>query len=251
MISCVILTHNNENKIESLLRSLAWCDEILVVDDDSTDKTKVIATKMKAMVISHSLNDDFAAQRNIGLAKAKGDWILFVDSDEYMSPELAGEIQTITTSTDTTTQGYFIKRNDRMWGRTLRFGETRNIRLLRLARRGAGKWSREVHEIWEVTGATKTCIYPLLHSPHPDVKTFISQINRYTTINAAVFYKQGKRANVMTIIMYPMAKFLQNYFVKLGFLDGTAGFVFAMMMSFHSFLTRAKLWQLDSQRSHS
>jgi len=249
MISCVILTHNNENKIESLLANVSWCDEIIVVDDDSTDKTRDIAAKKKAIVITHALNNDFAAQRNLGLTKAKGDWILFVDSDEFVSQELAGEIQGITQSTDVATQGYFIKRKDRMWGREeLRFGETGNIKLLRLARRGAGKWKREVHETWEVKGATKTCVHPLLHSPHPDVKTFLAQINRYTTINAAVFYKQGKRANVVTIILYPVAKFIQNYFVKLGFLDGTPGFIMAMMMAFHSFLTRAKLWQLPNKK---
>ena len=250
MTSCVILTHNNENKIESLLASLAWCDEIIVVDDDSTDKTKIIAENRKAIVITHPLQNDFAAQRNIGLSKAKGDWILYVDSDETVTPELAEEIQAIVGGTDGATQGYFIKRTDRMWGRALRFGETRNIKLLRLARRGAGKWKREVHEIWDVKGETKTCTSPLLHSPHPDVKTFLSQINRYTTINAAVFYRQGKRANVPAIMLYPVAKFLHNYFIKLGFLDGTAGFVFAMMMSFHSFLTRAKLWQLDQKKEN-
>jgi len=248
MISCVILTHNSEKNIESLLESLSWCDERVIVDDDSTDKTRDIAKKFGAVVVKHTLHNDFAIQRNIGLEKAHGDWILFVDSDESVSPQLAKEIQKITNDSNQTVQGYFMKRIDTMWGRELKHGETRDVRLLRLARRGAGKWNREVHEVWEVTGQTKTCTHPLLHSPHPDVQTFMSQINRYTTINASVFYKKGVRAKTITIVLYPVAKFFQNYIIKLGLLDGTVGFVHAMMMAFHSFLTRAKLWQLDHHK---
>ncbi len=248
MISCIILTHNNEKNIESLLAGLSWCDERIIVDDDSTDKTCDIAKKSGAVVVSHALQNDFAAQRNIGLEKAKGDWILFVDSDESVSPLLAREIQEKAQDTASSVKGYYMKRIDTMWGRELMHGETRDIRLLRLARRGAGKWKREVHEVWDIKGDTKMCAHPLLHSPHPDVQTFLAQINRYTTINAAVFYGEGKRADVGTIFLYPVAKFFQNYVIKLGFLDGTAGFVHAMMMAFHSFLTRAKLWQLHDEK---
>ncbi|MFZ2025107.1 MAG: glycosyltransferase family 2 protein [Microgenomates group bacterium] len=260
MISCVILTHNNEKNIEPLLEMMHWCDECIVVDDDSTDKTRDIAKRAGAIVVKHALQNDFAAQRNIGLAIAKGparnasqsdaggDWILFVDSDELVSPLLAQEIQAIVKDANSEAQGYYMKRIDTMWGRELRHGETRDVRLLRLARSGAGKWKREVHEVWDVTGGTKTCMHPLSHSPHPDVPTFLAQINRYTTINAAVFYAAGIRANVGTIVMYPVAKFFQNYIIKLGFLDGTVGFVHAMMMAFHSFLTRAKLWQINEDK---
>lgn len=250
MISCVILTHNNEDRIEQLLASLSWCDERIVVDDDSTDTTRDIAKRAGAAVVQHSLENDFATQRNIGLAKAKGDWILYVDSDESVSPLLSAEIQDITNDASQSVQGYYMKRTDSMWGRELKHGETKDVRLLRLARRGAGKWKREVHEVWDVKGDTTTCVHPLLHSPHPDVKTFLAGINRYTTINAAVFYREGNRANGATIILYPVGKFFQNYFWKLGCLDGTAGFVFAMMMSFHSFLTRAKLWQLGQRKEN-
>src|SRR4030042_6223066 len=93
MISVVVLTHNNAGSIEQTLQSLAWSDEIIIIDDYSTDKTISIASTYKAKIIQHRLNHDFAAQRNFGLSKVKGEWVLFVDSDEVVSEELKNEIQ--------------------------------------------------------------------------------------------------------------------------------------------------------------
>lgn len=244
MISCVILTHNNATNIGSILDNLTWCDERIIVDDDSTDATRTIAKNHGAAIIQQRLQDDFAAQRNRGLTEAKGEWVLFVDTDEDVSDDLAREIQEKCRGGDSSIVGYYLPRIDTMWGRVLRYGETGDIKLLRLAKKEAGKWTRKVHEVWNVQGKTDVCIHPLLHSPHPDVKTFLAEINRYTTINAKIFFDLGKRVNACDVIAYPMGKFFQNYIVKRGYKDGSAGFIFAMLMAFHSFLTRAKLWQL-------
>lgn len=248
MLSCVILTHNNEESIGSLLETLYWCDEKIVVDDLSTDDTREIAKKYDAVVIKHSLQDDFAAQRNIGLLKAKGDWVLFLDTDEKISDALREDIvHTLQASGNTI--GYYFFRKDVVFGRELHFGETKNIRLLRLARKEAGKWKRAVHEVWDVRGEVKTFTTPLLHIPHPTVRSFLAKINRYTTINARMLYREGKRSNRCSICLYPLAKFFVNYICKCGFLDGNAGFVHAMTMAFHSFLTRAKLWELQQKHN--
>ncbi|MFH0750007.1 MAG: glycosyltransferase family 2 protein [Candidatus Gottesmanbacteria bacterium] len=244
MISCVILTHNNQDSIEDALKSVSWCDETIVIDDESTDRTVAIAKQHKVSVFIRGLENNFAAQRNYGLEKAKGEWVLFLDSDEIVSPDLKKDIQE-ELKKQITAEGYYIPRVDRMFGRNLRYGETGQARFIRLAKKKAGKWTREVHETWDVQGEVKTFTHPLLHSPHPTIKIFLSQINRYTSINARVFYREGKRATCFAIITYPAVKFLYTYIIKLGFLDGTAGFIMAMMMSFHSFLTRAKLWQLQ------
>ncbi len=244
MISCVILTHNSQDSIVEALKSVSWCDERIVIDDESSDQTVVIAKRYKAQVFPHSLNNDFAAQRNYGLSLAKGEWVLFLDSDEMVTPELQKDIQDECKKIKTA-DAYYIPRIDRMFGKNLRFGDTGGARFIRLAKKQAGKWEREVHETWDIAGEVKTFTHPLLHSPHPNIKLFLSQINRYTTINARVFYGQGKRATCCAILVYPIAKFLYIYIVQLGFLDGIAGFIMAMMMSFHSFLTRAKLWQLQ------
>lgn len=242
MITAVILTRNNQRTLAATLASLTWCDECIVVDDNSFDKTEEIAKSFNTKIFKRSLNDDFAAQRNFGLSKVKGDWVVFVDSDEVVATELAEEIQkSITLKYD----GFYMKRRDVLWGKELRHGETNGVRLLRLAKKNAGRWERTVHEVWDVEGTLGELVHPLLHYPHPDVAQFLDSINRYSTLNARVFYSQGKRSNVFEIVAYPVGKFLHNYIWRLGFLDGTPGTIVALMMSFHSFLTRGKLYLLQ------
>ncbi len=276
MISAVVLTHNDEGHLAKTLASISWCDEVIVVDDESTDKTIDIATKRGASVYTRKLDGDFAAQRNFGLGKAKGparnasqsdaggEWVLFVDSDEIVSEELAREITSLTykvipakagiqngtndgsriKSGMTATVGYYLKRRDWMWGKWLKYGETSRVRLLRLAKKNAGKWQRPVHEVWSVDGATGELVNPLLHYPHQNVAQFLDEINRYSTLNARYLYSLGNHVSWWQIFAYPKLKFFRSYIWYLGFLDGTAGMVVALMMSFHSFLTRAKLWKL-------
>ncbi len=254
MISAVVLTHNDQLTSERALNSLAWCDEIIVIDDQSTDQTVAIAKKFGAHIYERALSDDFASQRNFGLEKTNHDWVLFVDSDEMVSKELSEEIQRVisviparepgSARNDNDFVGYFFKRADSLWGRVLKHGETNRVRLLRLAQKDAGKWVRPVHEVWDVKGLVGELREPLLHFPHPNVAQFIEEINFYSTINAHYLFNQKIRAHGWHIIAYPLAKFFLNYVWYLGFLDGTAGAVVAFMMSFHSFLTRAKLWLL-------
>ncbi len=245
MISGVVLTHNDEAILPRCLQSLTWCDEIVVIDDDSTDKTVEVAKKAGAKVFTHSLDDDFAKQRNFGLEKVKNEWVLFVDSDEMVSKELAKEIQLVISGKRQAESGYYIKRKDWMWGKWLRHGETGNVKFLRLAKRDAGKWERPIHEVWNITGPVGELQHPLLHYPHPHVAQFLEEINRYSTLNAQYLHAQGIRVSWWQIILYPKAKFFLNYFWRLGFVDGTAGAVVAIMMSFHSFLSRAKLYLLQ------
>lgn len=242
MISAVVLTHNSESSIRETLLSLTWCDEIVVIDDASDDDTVLICRSLGARVVSHGLQGDFAAQRNFGLTQAKGDWILFVDADEHVSLPLAQEIRIAIQ--DRMKDGYTLRRLDTMWGVTLRHGEISQVRLVRLGRKGAGVWVRPVHEVWQVHGYVGTLKTPLLHYPHPDVTQFLRDINDYSTANALYLYEHNVHATLWQVVAYPVAKFIQNYVFRKGFLDGTPGAVVSIMMSFHSFLTRAKLWQL-------
>lgn len=252
MISAVILTKNEEKNIKECLDGLRWCDEILVIDDNSTDETMKMAEEHKARAIRRSLNGNFAQQRNFGLEKASGEWIFFVDADEKVSVNLAKEIQRVTHDSTIVKQrvnGFYFKRIDWFAGGWLKHGEVGGIggvggvKILRLARKDAGKWVRCVDEKWEVKGKTKILKNPLLHYSHPNLTDFLTSINERSTLNAKEFYKEGRR---LTLIEWfkPLAKFTQNYFLRLGFLDGSAGFVFAVLMSFHSFLVRGKLYLL-------
>lgn len=241
MISAVVLTKNEEKNLPYCLESLKWCGEIIVIDDYSEDKTVQIAEKFGAKVYKHKLKDNFAVQRNFGLDKALGEWVLFVDADEVVTPALRGEITQLL-SKSVTQKGLYIKRRDIIWGKELKYGETGNARLLRLAKKGAGDWKRAVHEIWNVTGSTGELESPLIHYPHQTIKEFIQDIDRYSTLHAQELAKEGKRSNIFKIMLWPKFKFWQNYLFRLGFLDGGPGFVVTMMMCFHSYLAWSKLW---------
>ncbi len=242
-ISAVILAKNEEKNIIEAIKSVGFCDEILVIDDQSTDKTTSLATQLGATVISHPLNNDFSQQRNFALTKATCEWVLYLDADERVSKELQEEIVK-TVQNATNVSGYYLRRIDFMWGKFLKHGETGNVYLLRLAKKDAGTWVGKVHETWISTEPTQELSHPLYHYPHVNVTEFLQEINFYSDIRAKELFGQKVQANVFTILAYPTGKFIQNYLAKRGFQDGTAGLVLALLMSFHSFLVRGKLWQL-------
>lgn len=221
MLSAIILVKDRKENIKNCRDSLAFCDEIVV---------EVCG-----------LISDYAATRNQALEKAKGDWVLFVDSDELVSRQLAREIKRAIQ--DRMYSGFYLRRLDNFWGKTLHFGEVGNTKLLRLAKKGTGLWQRKVHEVWHVSGKIGELKSPLLHFPHPTMAEFIGSINHYTDIDAVELSREGKNFNYFRIIANPVGKFLVNYFAKLGFLDGWFGLAYAFMMSLHSLIVRVKVYE--------
>ncbi len=246
MITAVILTKNEEKNIKECLENLSWCDEKIVIDDESTDRTISIAEKLGAKIYRNRLIN-FSDQRNFGLEKATGEWVFFVDADERISSALWYEIMEHINKSIEGATGFFLKRRDIMWRKELKHGESGTLKILRLAKKGSGKWSGLVHEKWNINGKTEILNNHLYHYPHPSVAEFLQEINRYTDLRAKELFEQKKKSNWGSIIIYPKAKFILNYFIKLGFLDGLPGLIAALMMSFHSYLVRGKLWFLWQQ----
>jgi len=246
MISVIVLTKNEGKNIKDCLETLRWVDEVIVVDDNSTDETVKICKTEKAEVYVRDLAGDFASQRNFGIKQAKGEWIFFVDADERVSPQLRAEIKKAIENPAPGVKGFYFRREDLLWGRVLKHGETARVRLLRLARKGAGEWTRKVDEVWDIEGNTETLDHPLIHYPHQTLTDFLTSINQRSTLNARVFYEEGKRETLLDWFK-PPAKFFQNWILRLGFLDGMPGFAVALLMCFHSFLVRAKLYLLWKQ----
>jgi len=244
-ISAIILAKNEEKNIKACIAGLSFCKEIIVIDDNSTDKTSEIAKKLGAKVIIHSLQNNFSAQRNFAMTKALYPWILFIDADERVTPGLKKEIAEKTMNP--IADAYYIHRIDYMWGKLLKHGEVGNVYILRLARKDAGAWVGAVHENWITQGKTAELKSTLLHYPHVNTEEFLKEINHYSTIRSQELFEQKKHASYWDILTYPAGKFLHNYLLRLGFLDGIPGFVLAMLMSFHSFLVRTKLWQLQEK----
>lgn len=250
MLSVIILTKNEEKNILDCLESIYWADEIIIVDDFSEDRTLDVAKTYdlseKIKFFQNKLDNNFSQQRNFALSKATHDWVLFLDADERVPKELREEINIslIEDKKNKKFNGFFIKRLDVMWGKALRHGESGSVRLLRLARKGFAHWNGKVHEEWIVEGNISTFDAYFLHYPHQTISEFLKEINFYTTLRAQELFEKKEKPSVLNILLYPKLKFLKNYILKLGFLDGIEGFIFSLFMSFHSFLVRGKLWLL-------
>lgn len=244
-ITAIVLTHNSQNSIANTLASLRFIKNILVVDDHSTDKTVTLAKKSGATVISHSLNSDWATQRNYALTKVHTDWAFFVDSDEVVTKQLQQEITHLKPGN---ISGYYIKRLDVFCGRELHHGETGSISLLRLAKCRAGRWSRPVHETWSIAETTKTLTHPLLHVRNLDISSLVIRFDSYANLDAQQFSRSPFH---YLSLLKPYAKFVYNYIYLLGFLDGYAGLTFAYLMSFYSLTVRIKTWETVSSKPAS
>ncbi len=245
-ISGVIIAKNEANVISRAIDQLGFTEEIVVIDDQSTDGTAKVAEAGGARVIPHGLEGDFADLRNFSMTQTKNDWVLFLDADEVITPELRQEIMGLRESSNASC--YRVRRMDFFWGRKLEHGESGHTLVPRLVHRHRGRFQREVHEEWHGHKGCRTLRSSLLHYPHPTVREFLAKINHYSTLNARHFQKSGRRTNVLDIAFTPALKFIYTYLIKAGFRDGAAGFVYSFMMSFHSFLTRSKLFLLDDKK---
>lgn len=248
MISAIVLSHNSQASIKHCLAGLNFCSEIIVIDDHSSDKTVVMAQKAGAKVRSRQLNGDFAAQRNFGLTKAAGDWVLFIDSDEIIDRDLRFEIVKKIGNCSDNIQGFYLKRKDRFLGKWLSHGETGQIKLLRLGKKNAGKWQGKVHETWLIRGKKASLKAPLLHQRQLTVAQFMTRLQNYAQVRAKELYGGGVKENWLMMWIKPISKFIENYVLRLGFLDGAPGLAMAYLMSWHSLLVR--LWLKLYWRNH-
>lgn len=243
MITGVVITKNEEENISRCLSSLSWCDEIIVVDDYSLDRTELIAQKQGAKIFKRHLQNDYASQRNFAFSHCHTDWVLFLDADEYISPELSQEIRKQIAKG--LYDAFFIKRIDILFGQKIVYGEAGNIKLLRLAKRNCGMWRGNVHEEWHCKGKIGQLKNFLIHYPHKSIFSFIKKINSYTTIKALELHSSGVKFNFSELLGKSTGKFFINFVVKLGFLDGMRGFEYALLMSLHSIMVRVKTYELE------
>lgn len=252
MLSAVILTKNEEKDIQKVVKMLAFCDEIVVIDNGSTDATASLAEKAGATVYE-TCSDDFSERRNLGMSKAKGDWVLFIDADEVVSDALAQEILRAIESGHA--EAYYLRREDIFWGKAVHYGEVKEAYqkgILRLMKKGSGMWKGAVHEVFELAisagdGATSRLHTPLQHLSHAGIEDFLEDVNHYSTLRAKELYDSGESAGFVDILVRPFAKFIYTYWLLQGFRDGAAGFVYSFMMSFHALLTRSKVYLLKAK----
>lgn len=249
-ISLLLLTHNEEKNLQKYWTWLDKCkniNEIICVDDNSTDKSVEIVKKLenkriKVKVFERGLDNNFSNQRNFGISKTSNNWILWLDADEKPSIKL---IRFLNHIDNLEYYNYAFKRHDVFINHELNHGETAHQYFLRFFNKKHGCFAGAVHEIWQTPEEIKCEKIHIHHYPHQSLKSFIQKINFYSDIRAQELFDQNQKGNLFQIIFYPLAKFIQGYFFRLGFLDGTPGIIIALGMSFHSFLVRSKLWHLS------
>jgi glycosyltransferase involved in cell wall biosynthesis len=248
-VSATIITLNESAHIDACLDALAWVDEILVVDSGSTDDTTDRAKAKGARVLTRAWPGSYADQKNFAASQAAHDWILSVDADERVTPDLAKEIQRIL-QTEPTVGGYRIPRLTWHLGRWIRTTDWYPDYQLRLYdRRRAGWPARLVHESVRADGPIAYLKNDLQHYAYRDIAHHHQAMDRYTTLAARQMHEQGRRAGVADVVIHPPAAFLRNYVLKRGFLDGLPGFVISTMNAYYVFLKFAKLWELEKVRS--
>lgn len=179
---------------------------------------------------------DYSRARNFMLKKAETPWVLFLDSDETLTPALKKEIKTATKNKK---YNYQLKRQDYFLGKKLRFGETSKFKSTRLIQKDSGLWQGIVHETFNSKLPTKLLKNTLVHKRDITISQFIDKINQYSELRV----KEIDTKNFFKLIFYPPLKFLQNYLIRLGFLDGSPGFILAFLMSLHSLMVRVKLYE--------
>ena len=241
-LTAVVLTKNEEKNIESCLKHLSWCDDIIVVDDYSRDKTFDIAKHYTNKVFRRRF-DNFSSQRNFGISKAKHNWILSIDPDEEVQNILKEEIIKAIKSTEFC--AYYIPFKHHFFGKWLRHGGWYPSYLKRLFKKDKARWENDVHEILNVKGPVGYLKNPIIHYSHRDIRMFIKKMNKYTTFESFAMQRKGKKDNLVTMLFCSFKTFFNRYILQRGFLDGTHGFVVAWLLGFYVFIMRAKNWEID------
>jgi glycosyltransferase involved in cell wall biosynthesis len=240
-LTVTVITWNEEERLRRCLDSVTWADELVVVDAGSEDKTVQIARSFTDHVIVRPW-DGFAPQKNFALARATGDWILSLDADEEVSPELAEEIRRVIAAP--TADGYAVPRRNIFWGRWMRHGLLYPDWQVRLFRRDRGRFvERQVHESVTVDGAVARLAGALVHRSYRDVADFLTRTNRYTTLAAEEWVRSGRPARATDLVLRPLARFLSMYVVHGGWLDGWRGFLLAVLYAYYVFVRSAKVWE--------
>ena len=243
-LSVTVITKNEAADIGDALASVAFADEIVVVDSFSTDETVAIARRHTDRVIVRDW-PGYIDQKNYAASIARHDWILSLDADERATPELATEIRSLVSGTPRE-MGYRIPRVTFHLGRWIRTTDWYPDYQLRLYDRRAAQWTgRYVHEAVTVRGEVGRLRGELQHYAYRDISEHLETIDRYTTYAARQMHEAGRKAGLLQIAGHPPLAFLRNYLAHGGIRDGVPGFIISALNSYYVFLKFAKLWELQ------
>jgi glycosyltransferase involved in cell wall biosynthesis len=230
-LSACIITYNEADRIDDCLRSVGFCDEVIVVDSHSTDATRELAAARGARVIERDW-PGYRSQKQFAVEAAHNDWVLCLDADERVSDELRTEIESWRQRGFGEFAGWSVPRITEYFGRFLRHGNAYPDRLIRLFDRRRGGWvGREIHENTRVQGPAGRLKGHLEHYAYRSLTDHLSRMQRYADLMGQSLYESGKRCGLAKVLLNPQWRFLRGYLLRLGFLDGWRGLVFALVES--------------------
>ena len=240
-ITAIIPTFNESHNIDAVLASVQWCDEIMVVDSFSKDDTVERAKKSATRVIqSEYINS--ASQKNRHIPLAAHEWILLVDADERVTPELKAEIQQLLQADTIPCDAYWIYRRNFFMGKSIRYSGWQGDKVIRLFKRDTCRYEeKSVHAEVITSGAIGVLKHKLNHNTYRDIFHYLEKWDRYTTWSAQDAYKKGVRPNWFHYIIKPAFRFFKHYILQLGILDGKAGFIIASLSAKAVFMRYVKV----------
>ncbi|MEK7141533.1 MAG: glycosyltransferase family 2 protein [Patescibacteria group bacterium] len=246
-ISAIIITRNEEARIAKCLSSVDWADEVIVVDNGSTDATRDVANKKGAVVISAGDTRDFAGLRNRGKDNAQSEWLLYIDADEVVTDELAKEIKEVVSRQSSVVSGYELRRKNYYLGHEWPGVEY----ILRLMRKDAlTEWYGELHETARITGEIGRLNAPLLHDTHRLVGEMVTKTNEWSQAEARLRFDAGHPPIVWwRFIRVMMTAFFDSFIRQGGWRAGIIGWIESMYQAFSIFITYAKLWEMQQTES--
>lgn len=246
-ITAFIITKNESAKISDCLSSLNWVDEIVVVDDFSTDATPNICKEFRVSFYQHTFSS-FRNQKSHAMSLASHDWILELDADERVSDEMKNAIMALSADDLNRYDCFAFKRKTRFWGKWIKHSSFYPDYKARLYCRTRGAWSNaNVHERFIPNGKTKKLDVDILHEQDLDLHTYLQRIARYANMSAVDYFANGKRAKWHHVSIRPAITFFQRYFIRLGFLDGVQGFVISVMGALGTFIKYMRLYEIQNK----
>ena len=246
-LSAVLITRNEEDTLGDAIESVRFCDEIVVVDSGSTDRTETIARERGARVLVNAPWPGFVAQRNVAVDAAQHDWVLALDADERITEDLKAEIQDLRRK-GFGAAGYRIHRAAFYLGRWIKATDWWPDPQVRLFDRRRARWEGElVHESVRVRGPLLRLRSEMAHYPYRNVSDHLGKIDRYTTLWARQMHASGRRVRTIDLLFAPNWAFFRNYVLKRGFLLGRAGFTISALNSYYTYLKLAKLEEIERE----
>jgi len=248
-ISCVIITFNEEENIRRTLNSVKWCDEIVVVDSGSKDKTIKICEENNCRIYKKEFNG-YGEQKKYAVSLAKNDWILSIDADEVVSDELYNEIKNIFKEDKIKFTGFFLPRSLIFLGKHFKYGRESKEYYLRFFNKYCGNFSSDkVHEKVKLNGTTQKLNGTLHHYSYTNIEQYFNKFNSYTSKAAQVLFEGGNKGrSVVSIVLGFPVYFFKNYFIYRNFLNGTQGFLWALFSSLYPVVKYFKLWELWNKK---